>query len=158
MVRARQAVAADAAELVRLRAVMIEALDGRIGNEHGWREHAAQTLRKRLADPDGSMAAFVVDRPGEPGALAACAVGVVEHLLSSPSNPSGTLGYLFNVATEQAHRRRGYSRACVVALLDWFRRREVGVVDLHASQHGAPLYTALGFRPTADPSMRLRLR
>ncbi|MGV9681049.1 GNAT family N-acetyltransferase [Nocardia sp. NPDC003482] len=154
MVMARQAVVADVAELVRLRAVMLAALHDPIDGPVDWRSAAAERLRKELADPAGSMVAFVVDRPG---GLAACAIGVVEELLPSPHNPSGTKGYVFNVATEAAWRRRGYSRACMVALLEWFRRREVRVVDLHASRFGEPLYAALGFVPSRDPSMRLQL-
>ncbi|MFI5779370.1 GNAT family N-acetyltransferase [Nocardia sp. NPDC051570] len=158
MTVARQAVVADTAELVRLRAVMLESLNGPVQDETNWRANVVETLRKELADPDGSMTAFVVDRPGEPGMLAACAVGAIEHLLGSPKNPSGTRGFIFNVATWEDQRRQGYSRACMVALLDWFRRRDVRVVDLNASEFGAPLYTALGFEPSRDPSMRLRLR
>ncbi len=157
MVTARQAVVADAAELVRLRAVMLEALRTPDTDAPQWRAAAAEILRKELADPSGSMTAFVVDRPGEPGALAACAVGVVEYRLPAPHNPSGVRGYVFSVATDADQRRRGCSRACMVALLDWFRDRGVLVVDLNASEYGEPLYTALGFVRQDDPGMRLRL-
>ncbi|WP_067992062.1 GNAT family N-acetyltransferase [Nocardia pseudobrasiliensis] len=160
MATARQAVVADAAELVRLRAVMLESLEALRESAPGapdWRAAAAEILAKELADPNGSMTAFVVDRSDAPGTLAACAVGVVEHLLPSPHNPSGVRGYVFSVATEADQRRRGYSRACMVALLDWFRDQGVLLVDLNASEYGEPLYTALGFVRQDDPGMRLRL-
>ncbi|MEG8180375.1 GNAT family N-acetyltransferase [Nocardia terpenica] len=156
MVDVRQAGAEDADEIARLRGVMLGALDG-VTDERGWQEHSAETLRKQLGDPEGAMAVFVVDRPGEPGIVAACAVGSIDQRLSSPRNPSGLVGYVFSVATEEAYRRRGYSRACTEALLEWFRRRGVTVVDLHASKYGVALYTSLGFEPTADPALRLRM-
>jgi hypothetical protein len=43
------------------------------------------------------------------------------------------------------------------SLLQWFRSRGVGPVDLRASAEGEPLYADLGFRRTPDPAMRLRV-
>ncbi|MFY1577823.1 GNAT family N-acetyltransferase [Verrucosispora sp. WMMD703] len=53
-----------------------------------------------------------------------------------------------------AYRRRGFSRACLGALLDWFVERGVRTVDLKASAEGEPLYQELGFRPTSMAAMR----
>jgi ribosomal protein S18 acetylase RimI-like enzyme len=165
--RARAAVPADAAELARLRGVMFAAMsggaDGGTGTDGGtaWVRACEDILRTRLADPAGDIAAFVVDAPahgGLPGGpLAACAVGTVERRLSSPGNPEGLAGHLFNVATDPALRRRGYARACVRALLDWYEDRGVPKVDLHATVDGEPLYASLGFLPTPHTAMRLTL-
>ncbi|MGW8951483.1 GNAT family N-acetyltransferase [Streptomyces sp. NPDC055709] len=154
MSRARRARPDDAEELVRLRTVMHESLSGHPASETGWRPAAAETLRRRLGDPGGDLAAFVVERPG---GLAACAVGTIEHRLGGPGNPTGTTGYVFSVATDPDRRRRGHSRACMEALLDWFRERGVRRVDLRASEEGEPLYASLGFVRTPDPAMRLTL-
>jgi GNAT superfamily N-acetyltransferase len=61
------------------------------------------------------------------------------------------------VATDAAYRRRGFSKACMTALLQWFAERGVHSIDLRASADGRPLYEALGFRVTRDPAMRLAL-
>jgi GNAT superfamily N-acetyltransferase len=151
---ARRARADDAAELVRLRAVLLRTF-GNDGWNDDWCETARQTLARRLAEPEPTMAAFVVDRPG--GGLAACAVGTIEERLGTPADPGGRCGYIFNVATDPDQRRRGYSRLCVTALLDWFRSRDIGRIDLRASPDGEPLYLSLGFERTTDPAMRLRL-
>jgi ribosomal protein S18 acetylase RimI-like enzyme len=154
---ARPATPDDADELVRLRAVMLAPFgDPRTWNED-WCAPARSTLRRRLTGPDSSMAAYVVDQPGG-GGLASCAVGIIEERLGNPTNPSGLVGYVFNVATSPEFRRRGYARACMEGLLSWFRARDVGVVDLRASAEGEPLYADLGFRRTPDPAMRLRVR
>jgi GNAT superfamily N-acetyltransferase len=121
-----------------------------------WIDIAERTLRRRLADPDSVFAAYVVDRPGRAGGLAACALGVIESRLGTPDNPSGEIGYVYNVATDPEYRRRGYSRACMEALLSWFRQRAVVTVDLRASPDGEPLYRRLGFRPV-DTAMRLSI-
>jgi GNAT superfamily N-acetyltransferase len=156
-VRARRATAADAGELVRLRMVMFESMDGVAPQPGEWSREAVRSLRERLPEPDARTAAFVVDRPDEPGRLAACAVGAIEVRLGSPSNPAGLSGYLYNVSTDDAYRRRGYSLACVTALLDWFRHHGVARVQLHATDHGYELYRRLGFRDVEHASMVLAL-
>lgn len=148
---------ADAAELVRLRAVMLADLAGRDPEPGRWQRSALLTLRERLAEPGDSLAAFVVDKPRRPGELAACVVGVVERRLAGPDDPTGQVGYVFNVATDPGYRRRGYSRAAMQALLGWYRQRGVVTIDLRASPQGEPLYRELGFAPTSTASLRLRL-
>jgi GNAT superfamily N-acetyltransferase len=150
---ARRATPADAEELVRLRKVM---QDSHIGPnpDVSWQPAAVDTLGKKLADPAGDLTAFVVERPG---GLAACAVGTIEYRLGGPGNPHGMSGYVFSVATDPDMRRRGYSRACMEALLAWFRERGVSKIDLRASSDGEPLYASLGFVRTPDPAMRLTL-
>jgi ribosomal protein S18 acetylase RimI-like enzyme len=156
-VQARRAVAADADELVRLRIVMFESVEGVAPEPGEWSLEAVRSLRERLPAPDARTAAFVVDRPGEPGRLAACAVGAIDARLGSPANPSGLNGYIFNVATDDGFRRRGYSKACMTGLLGWFRHRGVLRVQLHASDEGYELYRRLGFSDAQSPSMRIAL-
>ncbi|HZM74801.1 MAG TPA: GNAT family N-acetyltransferase [Candidatus Limnocylindrales bacterium] len=151
----RRATTDDAWELVRLRGIMLEAVDGIPTAPGPWQQTTVKILRNRLTQPEPTMAAFVIDRPGEPGMLAACAVGTIEERLGGPRNPSGLAGYVFNVCTEGAFRRRGYSRACMLSLLSWYRESGVERIDLRASDDGAPLYRSLGFIDTLN--MRLRL-
>ena len=113
-------------------------------------------LRGERPASSPTMAAFVVDRPDGTG-LAACAVGTIEHRLGAPGDPQGRTGYVFSVATDPDMRRRGFSRQCMTALLDWFRAQGVRKVDLRASAEAEPLYRSLGFARTPDPAMRLRL-
>jgi ribosomal protein S18 acetylase RimI-like enzyme len=158
VIEARAATPDDAPELVRLRVVMYTSMDGDEPARGPWLDDAERYLRTGLADPHGPLGAFVVDRPGSPGKLAACAIGSIEYRIAGPNNPSGMTGYVFNVATDPDQRRRGYARACVAELLAWYRRRGVTKVDLRATAHAEPLYAALGFARTADPAMRLCLR
>jgi len=151
---ARPATPADADELIRLRAVLLRSHAGPGWNDD-WREPSRQILVKSLAEPDPTLAGFVVDRPG--GGLAACAVGTIVQRLGGPANPTGRSGYVFSVATDPDQRRRGFSRACMTALLDWFQARGVARIELKASPDGEPLYRGLGFERTTDPAMGLLL-
>jgi ribosomal protein S18 acetylase RimI-like enzyme len=147
MIEVRRAGPEDADELMRLRTVMF----GGTPEPGPWLDAGAEVLRRQLADPADRVASFVV--PGD-GGLVACVVGAIDERLPGPHNPIGWRGYVYNVATDPAYRRRGFSRACMQALLEWFAERGVGSVDLRASPDGEPLYTSLGFARTRDPAMR----
>ncbi|MFF3888739.1 GNAT family N-acetyltransferase [Streptomyces sp. NPDC001914] len=154
----RRATPEDASEVLRLRQVMIDAVFGSgSGSSSAWHAESLPTVRARLADAEGAFAAFVIDHPERPGALAALVAGSVEYRIGRADNPHGAVGYVFSVATDPDARYRGYARACMETLLDWFRERGVAQVDLNASAEAEPLYTALGFVRKPDPSMRLSL-
>ncbi|QKW27351.1 GNAT family N-acetyltransferase [Streptomyces seoulensis] len=152
----RRAGAADAGEVLRLRQVMIDSMAG-ADRSTGWHADSLPVLAARLAEPDGGFAAFVVDWPERPGTLAALVAGTLEYRIGRAGNPLGTVGYVFSVATDPGARRRGYARAGMDALLEWFRERGADRVQLTASAEAAPLYAALGFRPKPDPLLELRL-
>lgn len=154
MTLVRRAGVADAEEVLRLRQVMIDSMEGAAPSTD-WQALSLPTLKGRLAEPDGDFAAFVVDHPGRPGALASLAAGTIEYRIGRAEKPHGRVGHVFSVATDPDARRRGYARACVEALLDWFRRRDVPQVDLSASAEAEPLYASLGFVRKTTPSMRL---
>ncbi|MCL6732795.1 GNAT family N-acetyltransferase [Streptomyces neyagawaensis] len=146
----RRATDGDAAEVLRLRQVMIDSLAGTPGATD-WHAAALPTLTSELADHGGRFAAFVVDLPERPGTLAALAAGTLEYRIGRTGNPHGLIGYVFSVATDPGARRRGYARACVEELLDWFRERGAGYVMLTASPDAEPLYASLGFTRDTDP-------
>ncbi|WP_433550988.1 GNAT family N-acetyltransferase [Micromonospora zamorensis] len=157
MSEVRRATVADAAELVRLRGVFLGATASPEPAADEWRRVALNVLQTRLAAPYPTMVAFVVDRADRPGTLAACAVGAVDCRLGGPDDPTSESGYVFNVVTDPDQRRRGYSRLCMTALLDWYCGRGIRTVNLRASPSGEPLYQSLGFVRTTYPAMRLWL-
>ncbi|GHE77346.1 N-acetyltransferase [Streptomyces spiralis] len=152
----RRAEPADAEEVLRLRQVMIDSMF-EADRSTDWHAESLPTLRAKLAEPDGTFAAFVVDHPERPGALAALVAGTLDYRIGRSANPLGTVGYVFSVATDPDARRRGYARACMDTLLKWFRERGADRVQLTTSAEGAPLYASLGFRPKPDPLLELRL-
>lgn len=153
-IEVRRAKPDDAEALVRLRALMFDAMGVEAGGEDApWRAGAVKYFAEGLASPE-SFAAFVVDDP-EAGVVAA-AVGHCNVHPPSPKDLTTTRGYLYNVSTDPAFRRRGLARACVIALLDWYRdETEVGQVELHATEQGDNLYQALGFVGSNYPTQRL---
>jgi GNAT superfamily N-acetyltransferase len=141
----------DIGELIRLRQVMIDSVRGPSA-DHRWRRACAAVLAEELSD--GSMAAFVVDRPG--GGLAACGVGMVAQRLPSPGCEDGRYGYIQSMCTDARHRREGMARRIFEALMGWYEDAGITRVDLHASSMGESLYRALGFTDPAEPELRWR--
>jgi GNAT superfamily N-acetyltransferase len=155
-IEVRRAKPDDAEALVRLRALILEAMGVDTGSvDAPWRETAWRFFAEQLALPD-TFAAFVVDDP-EVGVVAGAAGNCNVHP-PGPNDPTTSRGHLYNVSTEPAFRRRGLARACVEALLDWYRdETEVGQIELHATPEGASIYRALGFADSSYPSQRLRI-
>ncbi|WNM34880.1 GNAT family N-acetyltransferase [Streptomyces sp. Li-HN-5-11] len=152
----RRAEPGDAEEVLRLRQVMIDSMVA-ADRSTDWHTESLPTLREKLAEPDGAFVAFVVDHPEQPGALAALVAGTLDYRIGRAGNPLGTVGYVFSVATDPGTRRRGYARACMDSLLEWFRERGADRVQLTTSAQAASLYASLGFRPKPDPLLELWL-
>ncbi|MFF9039655.1 GNAT family N-acetyltransferase [Streptomyces sp. NPDC014892] len=154
----RRATGEDAAEVLRLRQVMIDSMGPPgAGGPTDWHTESLPVLRRRLDGPEGEFAAFVVDHPERPDALAALVVGTVDYRIGKPGNPLGAVGHVFSVATDPDCRRRGYARACMESLVEWFREAGAGYVHLSASAEAEPLYASMGFRRRPDPLMQLDL-
>jgi GNAT superfamily N-acetyltransferase len=147
----RRAAVADTAELIRLRAVMFEAMGIDAGGR-AWRDAFAAQLHNHL-HPGETLAGFVIDDPTAPGLLAACGLGRINTRFPGAANPTGRVGYLASVATDPHHRRRGYASAILAALLDWFDARGVRTVELHATPSGEPMYRAAGFTDLVWPAL-----
>lgn len=156
MPEVRRAGADDAAELTRLRAVMFTDMGRDPGLlDEDWRRRNVAHFRRRLAETD-LFAAYVVDRPE--GGLAASAVGWLNDHLVGTANQTGRVGYIANMCTDPAYRRRGYGRATLLALLAWLRSTGITAVDLHATPDGESLYRSLGFTEPTDRALTLRFR
>lgn len=153
---ARRAGITDAAALVRLRAQMLGDMGQAVGGQDDpWRASALAWFTGRLHDRQ-AFAAFVIDDP-EAGVVA-CSAGLCDYHAPGPGNLSGARGHVFNMSTDPAHRGRGYARACLEALLDWFRdATPARVIRLNATPDGMALYRSLGFQPPGHPQLQLRL-
>ncbi len=64
-------------------------------------------------------------------------------------------GYVMNVYTEPAYRKRGLARHLIQTIATWCVQHNIHTVSLHASPDGRPVYEALGFGATNE--LRLKL-
>ena len=147
----RSATEADVDEVVRLAALMYASI-GQDAASPEWRRAARDQYLHRLG---GDLTVFVVDHPDQPG-LAASAAGTVTTRLPAPNNLSAQVAYVQWVATDHDMRRRGYARAVMQALVDWYDDHGVRVIELHATTDGEPLYRELGFDDEGPAALRRR--
>lgn len=162
----RLASADDVDELVRLRAAMFAYWGANPdGPASGMPAQPASTAwhplaRQRLLEGlhAGTRIAAVADDPASPGRLVAAGIAEVLERLPSPGNPTGLLGIVSSMFTEDDHRGRGHGAAIVELLLAELDAHGVILVELYAAPLAAPVYRRAGFtdRPGGAP-MRLRL-
>jgi ribosomal protein S18 acetylase RimI-like enzyme len=152
----RRATASDAKALTRLRAQMLSDM-GRLneGSDPRWLAVTEEWFARRLRDGQ-NFAAFVIDDPDL--GVVSCAAGECDEHAPTPGNLSGLRGHVFNMSTDPRFRRRGYAKACLTALLAWFRdETEAQIVKLNATDDGIALYRSLGFTEPATPQLQLKL-
>jgi ribosomal protein S18 acetylase RimI-like enzyme len=147
----RPATADDVADMVRLRRLMFESM-GVVDNAALDAADAACSVYFARAIPAGEYRGWVVEAPD--GTVVASGGYVIDVHPPVPGNPSGRIGYIMNLYTEPAHRRRGLARRIMTAVMEHLRADGVRVFTLHASEMGRSLYESLGF--TASNEMRLR--
>jgi GNAT superfamily N-acetyltransferase len=150
-VRARAATETDVDEVVRLAASMYASI-GQDVTKPDWHRAARDHFLSRLGR---DLAVFVVDHPDRPG-LAASAAGTVASRLPAPNNVEARVAYVQWVATDDDLRRRGYARAVMQALVDWYDGHAIPVIELHATPEGEPLYRELGFGADGPAALRRR--
>jgi GNAT superfamily N-acetyltransferase len=64
---------------------------------------------------------------------------------------------ILNVYTRPQSRRQGLARCLTQTAIDWCRANRLSTVILHASDAGRPLYQSMGFQPSTEMRMILKL-
>jgi len=116
-----------------------------------------RAFRRWLADVMGTGAyqAWVVETDAR-----SIVAGGGMLVLPWPPGPhylGGRIGFVYNVYTEPAHRRRGLAQGVMTAIHQWCRDHAIGVVGLNASAAGQPMYEAMGYQVAPAPMMLVAL-
>ncbi|MFN8167468.1 MAG: GNAT family N-acetyltransferase [Candidatus Nanopelagicales bacterium] len=143
----RDATPEDAEALVRIRIVMLQSIGKPLG-DLAWVPDAVAELRRQLSSGEMVGALATVDGEAASGALAR-----VWRQLPGDGD-DGSRAWIFSVATEEEHRRRGLARAVVTHLVDRLDQRGTARIDLTASEEGEGLYVSLGFAHSPAPLLR----
>lgn len=144
----RRAGVDDAAELTRLRGLMVAAMGGD-PTTPGWAQACETALRRRLAEP-ARFAGWLVEVDGR---AVSSGIGWLEEHLPFPGCFDGRRGHVASMSTEPEHQRQGHARTVLTALMDWFASLQVQRVDLRATAAGRPLYEDMGFRKLGGATM-----
>jgi len=120
-------------------------------SEEEFRERNAEFFRRALAD--GSFLSCVAWAGGE---AAACSGLSLELHPPTYANPGGRIGYVTNMYTRPAWRKRGLAGMLLDRIVAEAARRGCTQIELNAAPMGRRIYLAHGFRPI-DGEMRLEL-
>jgi len=151
MHKIRLATADDAATVSRQRRLMFADNFTRAADEFDQLEAAfTEWVAPRLAN--GSyLGWFVVENDA---ILAACGLWIADfppHWMDiAPAR-----GYLLNFYTDPAARGRGLAKELLRISVEECRKRRIGVVTLHASKFGKPVYERFGFVQNNEMILRL---
>lgn len=149
----RRATPDDLDELLRLRQLMIDLVEGpahpRVEAAPDWMAASRAFLADGFAA--GTAAAFVAEADG---LVVGGGVGHILRRLAAPWNPTGRSGYIASMVTEPAWQGRGIGGAVVDGLLGWFTDEGITRVELTATEQGEPVYRSRGFLPRGDTAMR----
>lgn len=148
----RQVTVADIPDLVRLRRMMFEAMGFDDPAKLDASDAAASAYFAR-AILSGEFQGWLAVTPA--GETVSTSGLVIDQHPPGPGNLSGKTGYIMNVVTHPAYRRRGLARRLVQAALQWLDERDIQRVELHATDMSRPLYEELGF--AAHAGMRLEM-
>jgi GNAT superfamily N-acetyltransferase len=113
-------------------------------------ENFVAWVRPRLAD--GSYLGWLMEEDGR------VVAGAGLWLMDFPPHwmdAEPVRGYLLNFYTEPSHRGRGIAGQMLETTVGEARRRGIGVVSLHASKFGRPIYERNGFAGTNEMMLRL---
>ena len=150
--RVREATLDDAAVLARHRIAMFTDMGVPLDAEsldRSFREWLGRTM------PPGTYRAWPVEAPD--GEIAAGGGITILPWPPGPRYMGDRLGFVYNVYTEPAHRRRGLARVVMDAIHGWCRGAGITSMALNASRDGQPLYEAMGYGVTPSPMMFLSL-
>jgi GNAT superfamily N-acetyltransferase len=144
IVNIRVATLDDIEALISLRIQLLEADDaGFDGALRAW-------LRTHLVD--GSFLAWIAEDNGT--IVAASGLTVLDRP-PYPGNVTGLDGYVTNMFTLPAYRRRGLARQLLEVLMAHARHVGIRRLFLESSREGQPLYEEFGFRLTRGMELTL---
>lgn len=69
----------------------------------------------------------------------------IRQLVPTRFSPSGKNAYIWNMYVEPEYRRKGFGRSLVRHIIELCKLEEIGLIELHASEIGKPLYASEGF-------------
>lgn len=138
--------------LVELRIAYLQEDLGTISGEdlHCLKEALPQYFGKHL---NRDLFVYIAREAEE---ILACAFLLVVEKPMSPAFITGKTGTVLNVYTKPEHRKKGYAKQLLNALLEDAKEQELSVVELKATEDGYHLYKSVGFEDVVSKYHNMR--
>jgi len=152
IIRIEKASEYEIEELVKLRIAYLQEDFGSLS------EHDLQCMEEALPEYFKShlnreLMVFVAKENEE---IVSCAFLLVVEKPMSPAFLTGKTGTVLNVYTKPEHRKRGYARQLMNALLLEAKERDLSVVELKTTEDGYHLYKSVGFEDVVSKYHAMR--
>jgi ribosomal protein S18 acetylase RimI-like enzyme len=103
-------------------------------------------VRRMIAE--NKYSGWITDDGGRPvGSAGLLILDWAPHFLDPRCDKRG---YILNVFVEPEYRGRGIAKALTLECIAEAKRRGIGVIALHASKNGQPVYERLGFQTSNE--------
>ncbi len=139
-------------ELAKLRIAYLQEDFGTISESdlQSMKEALPQYFRRHL---NQDLMVYVAREADE---IVACAFLLIVEKPMSPAFLTGKTGTVLNVYTKPEHRKKGYARQLMNALLLEAKERNLSVVELKATEDGYHLYKSVGFEDVVSKYHTMR--
>ncbi len=139
-------------ELTKLRIAYLQEDFGNIEEQdlHCMKETLPQYFKNHL---NRDLVVFVAKENDE---IVSCAFLLIVEKPMSPAFLTGKTGTVLNVYTKPEHRKKGYARQLMNALLKEAKERDLSVVELKATEDGYHLYKSVGFEDVVSKYHTMR--
>jgi len=120
-------------------------------------EAVKQELREQMthyftkATADGTCISFIATYGNENAGIGSM---IIREQPGNFKNLSGRWGYIMNMYTVSAFRRRGICSGILKELVEEGRKMGVTAFELHATASGEPVYLKNGFQLHREPTLR----
>jgi GNAT superfamily N-acetyltransferase len=113
-------------------------------------ERVLKSCRARYAER--AVMHFLVEVDGQ---IVACTGAFLKDDLPYCFCRRSIYGFIGDVYTRPAYRRRGYAARLAVEAIDWLKGQGVEMIRLLATPQARSLYVKLGFEPTDEMVLRV---
>ena len=108
-------------------------------------------LKKHIED-DSIICYIAIDN----NKIIASVIVSVYTVIPKPSNPSGKIGYVFNVNTNKEYQKQGIVTKLMKNVIQTAKENGVGELFLNTTDEGQPIYEKLNFQHI-EKEMRLKI-
>lgn len=142
---------ADLPTLVNLRLIFAKEFSGQQTAEaiQEFKNHNGKYLERSIKN--NSFIAYLARCGNE---IAGVGGMVIREQPGNFKNPSGKVGYIFNMYTFPSFRRKGICSEILKLLLEQAGRMGIVAFELHASEQGEFVYKQNGFEKHSEPTYR----
>ncbi|WP_371802573.1 GNAT family N-acetyltransferase [Candidatus Lokiarchaeum ossiferum] len=148
----RQCSIADIDSMVKLRRIMFESMgysDLKLLNLAD--EAAIKYLQQSI--PTGEFIGWIAEDT-QKKAIGSGGVVIDKHP-PGPNNLSGKKGYIMSVVVVEEFRKQGIAQKIMEIIIQWLKKQNISIANLHATEMGRKLYKKLGFTDGTEMSMKI---